>query len=1024
MTNVPAKTSAAQHNLLQAIQNETEKFKACYLWMESSFPPMLFEEMGPENVIMIVHNLMALHHQEYFSTIHLKSAAIAICLESPDADLKILKRYDAYGIKNYQVYVSRTPAPFLNVKSNVRVASIHFTGVSDTDRVEDVPLSVENKGELFKMVKERNPEVTNEKFESILSSMNGRFLRSLPPNRLILAIEMFFRAQTVDSCQYEVRYNEDWEKSNSISMQIVLAWRNTPKHDFLYRLARTIYRHKIALKRVSACYINDYNKENTLVMTLGLHGINGQPVWDVANIPDFLRELATVKYFPSFELIDTKLVNPNVISGNMGNLLRAMVSFIHQCLVQVDLNLYTIDHIVEGLCRHPELTAQLCEAFKYRFDVHEHDEQKYLKVRHQLLLDIQKLDTGQEENDTRRKNILNQGMNFIHHTLKTNFYNKNLTAFSFRLDPKYLDFIPFEREKVFPELPYAIMFIKGMHYFGFHIRFKDLSRGGLRTIFPQQVERMRVERNYVFTECYGLAYTQHMKNKDIPEGGAKGVIFLKPFDRLELEKLILKRELEDSAIDEAERERKVEIFQEEQKMEYLYHSQRSFVESLIAIVNEDHTGRMKADKIVDYWNKPEYIYLGPDENMHDSMIDWIAHYAKSCDYIPPGSAFISGKSGSGINHKEYGVTSLGVNVYMEKILKYIGIDPYTQPFTVKMSGGPDGDVAGNQICNLWHYYPKTAKLVALTDATGTIFDANGLDLEILVQQFHRSQGICYYPPEKLSEGGFLVNKERKRFQTALVQQTLCWRMQNGQLVEEWISGSEMNHLLRSNMHATKADIFIPAGGRPRTLNEFNYLEFMDESGRPTSRAIVEGANLYISPKGRRCLEDKGVLIIKDSSANKTGVICSSFEVLCGLALGDERFADHKEILVKEILERIKECASNEAELLLTRHSETGHYLTDISDQISRRINQFTDQILAFLEPVPLSNDPNDPLISCFLEYCLPKLRHDYQKELLYNVPDSHKKAIIACYLASRVVYKNGLSWFPSIVDILPVLLRR
>lgn len=1021
MTKENKQTPTLQHHLLQAIQNESEKFKECYLWMESSFPPMFFDELGTENIMLIAHNFMALHLQEYFSTIHLKTAAFAMCLESADADLRILKHYDSYGIKNYQAYVSRTPPPFLNVNSCVRVVAIHFTTISELDQEE--PFPIQNRNELRKLVKEHNPEVTDGEFDALLSGMNSRFLRSLPPNRLILAMEMFFRAQTSDSCQYEVRYNEDWEKSNSISMQIVLAWRNTPKHDFLYRLARTIYRHKIDMKRVSACYINAYRKESTLVMTLGLHGMDGKPVWDVADIPDFLRELSTVKYFPSFELIDKKLVNPGIISGNMGNLLRAMVSFIHQCLVHVDVNLYTIENIVEGLCRHPELSALLCESFKYKFDPKSYDEEKYQKIRDSLLLDIQKLDTGQEEIDTRRKNILSQGMNFIHHTLRTNFYNRRVTAFSFRLDPKYLDQIPFEREKKFPELPYAVIFIKGMHFFGFHIRFKDLSRGGLRTVFPLQADRMRVERNYVFSECYGLAYTQHMKNKDIPEGGAKGVIFLKPFDRLELETLILKRELEDFSISPNEIEEKIRSFQEQQKLEYLYHSQRSFVASLIDIVNQDPKGVMKADPIVDYLKKQEYIYLGPDENMHDSMIEWIADYALAVGYKPPGSAFISSKPGTGINHKEYGVTSLGLNVYMEKVLKYLGIDPNTQEFTVKMSGGPDGDVAGNQICNLQRYYPKTAKLLALTDGTGTIYDKEGLDLDVLVKLFHQGQGVRYYPPEKLHEGGYLVDKETKRIQTTIIQQTLCWRKVDGKVVEDWIAGSEMNHLLRSNVHGTKADVFIPAGGRPRTLNEFNYTEFLDENGKPTSKAIVEGANLYISPKGRRCLEERGALIIKDSSANKTGVICSSFEVLCGLALGDERFVEHRDLLVKEILERIKECASNEAVLLLNRHRETGQYLTEISDLISKRINLFTDQVLAFLDGVILSKDPNDPLIKCYLNYCLPTLRAHFTKELLEEIPDSHKKAIIACHIAARVVYRNGLSWFPSIVDILPVLLE-
>ena len=96
--------------------------------------------------------------------------------------------------------------------------------------------------------------------------------------------------------------------------------------------------------------------------------------------------------------------------------------------------------------------------------------------------------------------------------------------------------------------------------------------------------------------------------------------------------------------------------------------------------------------------------------MHDVMIQWIAQQSKKWGYRP-GSAFISSKPKVGINHKEYGVTSLGVNVYMHEVLKFMGLDPAKERFTLKMSGGPDGDVAGNLILNLAKYYPETAKLV-------------------------------------------------------------------------------------------------------------------------------------------------------------------------------------------------------------------------------------------------------------------------------------------------------------------------
>ena len=146
-------------------------------------------------------------------------------------------------------------------------------------------------------------------------------------------------------------------------------------------------------------------------------------------------------------------------------------------------------------------------------------------------------------------------------------------------------------------------------------------------------------------------------------------------------------------------------------------------------------------------------------------------------------------------------------------------------------------------------------------------------------------------------------------------------------------------------------------------------------------------------------------------------------MLAGLTLGDEMFYANKEILVKEILDRLKRLAYQEARLLITEHEETGAFLTDISAKISERINLFTYQLLKHLESIELPSDPEDPLIQCYLNYCLPFLREHYQTALLNEIPDLHKKAIIACHIGAELVYLKGLHWFPSIVDILPLVLK-
>ncbi|MCB1213815.1 MAG: glutamate dehydrogenase, partial [Chlamydiia bacterium] len=412
----------------------------------------------------------------------------------------------------------------------------------------------------------------------------------------------------------------------------------------------------------------------------------------------------------------------------------------------------------------------------------------------------------------------------------------------------------------------------------------------------------------------------------------------------------------------------------------------------------------------------------PDERMSDFMIDWIAEFSKKYGY-KPGGAFISSKPKTGFNHKEFGVTSYGVNVCLHQVLLELGINPEQDRFTIKMSGGPDGDVAGNQIKNLYRFYPDTAKLIALTDVSGTIYDPEGLDLKTLVELFEEVKPIRCYPPELLHPGGVLLDREIKQQMTSLITHTLCWENHEGELIKKWIAGSEMNHLFRHNVHQRPADVFVPAGGRPRTISISNIGDFLDETGKPTAKAIVEGANLYVTEHARKALESKGVLIIKDSSANKGGVICSSFEVLTSLVVDEEKFLDVKQALIQEILEHIKKCTFNESRTLLGTHRRTGRPMTEISDEISKKINLYTYQILDHLQGVELSSDPEDPLNLCFLTYCLPTLRHRFQKELIDEVPDQHKKAIIACHVASQIVYCRGIDWSPSIVDVLPNIWR-
>lgn len=109
---------------------------------------------------------------------------------------------------------------------------------------------------------------------------------------------------------------------------------------------------------------------------------------------------------------------------------------------------------------------------------------------------------------------------FNKHILRTNFWMPTKCGFSFRFSGEFLP------ASDFPVLPYSVFFQVASKSVGFHVRFADVARGGVRVV--QSVGTVAYERNRksVLDEVFKLAFTQQFKNKDISEGGSKGIILL------------------------------------------------------------------------------------------------------------------------------------------------------------------------------------------------------------------------------------------------------------------------------------------------------------------------------------------------------------------------------------------------------------------------------------------------------------------------------------------------------------------
>lgn len=109
-------------------------------------------------------------------------------------------------------------------------------------------------------------------------------------------------------------------------------------------------------------------------------------------------------------------------------------------------------------------------------------------------------------------NILSGFTIFNEKLLKTNFYQPTKSALSFRFDPSFL---PIEE---YPQPLYAMFLVVGSEFRGFHLRFKNVARGGIRIVTSRSKEAYSINARSLFDENYALASTQQRKNKDIPEG--------------------------------------------------------------------------------------------------------------------------------------------------------------------------------------------------------------------------------------------------------------------------------------------------------------------------------------------------------------------------------------------------------------------------------------------------------------------------------------------------------------------------
>jgi len=215
---------------------------------------------------------------------------------------------------------------------------------------------------------------------------------------------------------------------------------------------------------------------------------------------------------------------------------------------------------------------------------------------------------------------------------------------------------------------------------------------------------------------------------------------------------------------------------------------------------------------------PEKDVPAPDVNTNEQVMAWVMDtYSMHVGHTE--TAVVTGKPlemGGSLGRRE--ATGRGVMIVARESAKHVGFD--IKGATVAVQGfGNVGSVSARLLA------ASGARVVAVTDWKGGVYNAKGLDIDKL---------ITYAAEEKTVDG---------------------------------FSGGEP--LKNEQLFGLEVDILIPAA----LENQIT----MENAAQIRAKVIVEGANGPTTPDANNLLHSRGIFVVPDILANSGGVSASYFE---------------------------------------------------------------------------------------------------------------------------------------------------
>ena len=220
---------------------------------------------------------------------------------------------------------------------------------------------------------------------------------------------------------------------------------------------------------------------------------------------------------------------------------------------------------------------------------------------------------------------------------------------------------------------------------------------------------------------------------------------------------------------------------------------------------------------------PKLYIAGPDVNTGEQEMQWFFEANgdwRACTGKPATVCMkLFGKPGAkcGIPH-EFGSTGFGVAHAFVVAASHIGLD--IKNLTVAIEGfGNVGTFASKYLSDFG------AKIVAVSDSSGVVYNQDGLDVEKLYDVKEKTGSVVDYKPGKV-----FSNKE---------------------------------------IFELPVDVLIPAA-LPDVINKDNVDDVK-------AKIVVEASNIPMTPEMEEILHKRGILVVPDFVANAGGVISSYAE---------------------------------------------------------------------------------------------------------------------------------------------------